>query len=390
MEADMIFDDVSKISKANSLFKDELSRRNFNNRFLYDLTGDINFAFDLTLDAIKNDYPFQKKLIEFAKELFSRYEKTRQKSKIIIFGTSLVCVDILSFFSYSRISRVADLICTDNNDTVWGKKVYDLDQTKPSANFWGFQGFDVKIVPPCKIRKFVDDKNCFIIIATLLQASEEMIYNQCRLFGFHDDRITKIPARLDFWLGYEKQYYDSEIMPPFTKDDIFIDGGAFDLCSSVDAAVKVNGGRVIAFEPDKTSYAHCLSRLKDNGYSNIELINAGLYSKTTEIGFSNTGGLGSSIDEQALETVKVVALDEFLEGNSATFIKMDIEGAELEALKGAEKTIKAWKPRLGICLYHKPFDVIDIPLYVNSLRSDYKFYIRHYHFAHFETVMYAI
>lgn len=69
---------------------------------------------------------------------------------------------------------------------------------------------------------------------------------------------------------------------------------------------------------------------------------------------------------------------------------MDIEGAELNALKGAKKTIKDWKPRLAICVYHKPQDIFEIPEYINSIRDDYLFYMRRYEETFCETVLYAV
>ncbi|MDR1086700.1 MAG: FkbM family methyltransferase [Endomicrobium sp.] len=69
---------------------------------------------------------------------------------------------------------------------------------------------------------------------------------------------------------------------------------------------------------------------------------------------------------------------------------MDIEGAELDALVGAKDTIRKYKPRLAICIYHKPSDIIDIPLYILSLVPEYKLYIRHYSTYKWETVLYCV
>jgi len=79
------------------------------------------------------------------------------------------------------------------------------------------------------------------------------------------------------------------------------------------------------------------------------------------------------------------------DGNKATIIKMDVEGAELEALKGAYNTIKNYKPRLAICVYHKPSDIIDIPGFILQINDGYKLYLRH-HRADIadDTVLYAI
>ncbi len=78
-----------------------------------------------------------------------------------------------------------------------------------------------------------------------------------------------------------------------------------------------------------------------------------------------------------------------LRGGGVTFIKMDIEGAEYQSLLGALKTIKKYRPKLAICLYHKPEDIIEIPHIILSINPDYKLAIRHYTTCNWETVLYA-
>ena len=69
---------------------------------------------------------------------------------------------------------------------------------------------------------------------------------------------------------------------------------------------------------------------------------------------------------------------------------MDIEGAELEALKGALSTIKKNNPKFIISIYHKRNDVFEIPLFLNQFVKDYNFYIRHHSSSFCETVLYAL
>ena len=68
---------------------------------------------------------------------------------------------------------------------------------------------------------------------------------------------------------------------------------------------------------------------------------------------------------------------------------MDIEGAEIPALKGAEMIIRDVKPKLAISIYHRPEDIIEIPELLLQYRSDYQFYLRHYSLHAYDTVLYA-
>ena len=86
----------------------------------------------------------------------------------------------------------------------------------------------------------------------------------------------------------------------------------------------------------------------------------------------------------------MAAIDEILQGEEATYIKMDVEGAELRALYGAEKTIRTYRPKLAVCMYHKPEDLVTIPQYIYSIRDDYRFYIRNHSPYGIEMVLYAV
>ena len=69
---------------------------------------------------------------------------------------------------------------------------------------------------------------------------------------------------------------------------------------------------------------------------------------------------------------------------------MDIEGSELVAIKGAENTIKKFKPKLAISIYHRGKDIIDIPEYLLSINNQYKFYLKHISTSWVDTVLFAI
>jgi hypothetical protein len=91
--------------------------------------------------------------------------------------------------------------------------------------------------------------------------------------------------------------------------------------------------------------------------------------------------------------ITTVSIDDFVHERNlprVDFIKMDIEGAELSALKGAEKTIRAHKPRLAIAVYHRREDFIDISTYLNDLDVGYEFFLDHFTIYGEETVLFAV
>ena len=89
--------------------------------------------------------------------------------------------------------------------------------------------------------------------------------------------------------------------------------------------------------------------------------------------------------------IEVDRLEDMIsEDEPITFIKMDLEGAEYEALIGAKKIIKKWKPKLAISLYHKPEDVWELPSLILDMNPSYSLYLSHYSIATAETVLYAL
>ena len=116
----------------------------------------------------------------------------------------------------------------------------------------------------------------------------------------------------------------------------------------------------------------------------------GLYDSITTLPFCDGNEVlsGKIGDDDANSKIHTIDIDSVINGK-VTFIKMDIEGAELNALKGAEKTIIRNKPKLAICIYHKPEDMWQIPRYIDSLVPEYKFYIRHFGMRYAGTILYC-
>lgn len=208
------------------------------------------------------------------------------------------------------------------------------------------------------------------------------IHQTLRKMGIEDRYFLK---RHTCW---KSQYFDEEFLKP-QKNGVFVDAGVLDLNNTFDYIRWCNGDfeKIYALEPDKKCYKDCKERLAKETDSKLNdkvtLYNAAAWSRDGRI----------SLDEYGTaKKVSVVSrsIDSILDGGKVTYIKMDIEGAELEALKGAAKSIRKWKPQMAICLYHKRQDVYELPLYILSLVPDYKFYVRHYSTCLAETVLYCL
>nr|WP_158810755.1 FkbM family methyltransferase [Beijerinckia sp. L45] len=107
--------------------------------------------------------------------------------------------------------------------------------------------------------------------------------------------------------------------------------------------------------------------------------------------FTDGEGASSHLDLEPSKTkVRVLALDDVLVGVRPTYIKLDIEGFEAEALRGAQKTIALCKPSLAVCIYHKPEDLWTLPELVMDLCPESDLYMRQHGHNGFDTVLYAI
>lgn len=182
------------------------------------------------------------------------------------------------------------------------------------------------------------------------------------------------------------QYFD--VFPP-KKDEIFVNAGAFHGETDIDFVKWTNGlyKKIYAFEPMKENVEICKKNYRENGISNIEIFCKGTWSETGFISFTEGENQGC-IDEHGYNQIETIRIDDVV-GGGITFVKMDIEGAELKALQGARETILRNRPRMAICIYHKSEDLYEIPHYLLSLVPEYRFMVRQYTSMNWETVLYV-
>jgi FkbM family methyltransferase len=188
-------------------------------------------------------------------------------------------------------------------------------------------------------------------------------------------------------LAERAAYFLPEAVLPWRKRETFVDVGCYDAMTSLEFVGICPDGKIIAFEPEPMQARTCRKFLKK--IPNAIIIEAATSDTPGTTTFMRSG-TNSKFSETGDIIVRVTTLDEELKNDEVTFIKMDIEGAELPTLRGAEKIIREQKPRLAICIYHLLDDIRTIPEYILSLNPNYKLYIRQYSPGKAETVLYAV
>lgn len=186
------------------------------------------------------------------------------------------------------------------------------------------------------------------------------------------------------------QYIEPEIVPLRSRETVFICGAGNGVAAvQIDRATE-ESIRLHLFEPDEENFSQLCATVGQ--MRDVHCIKKGVGRKSEHLPFC--GGMGENGTFSAVgdRTAQVVSIDDYVNGTGSvpTYITMDIEGWEMEALRGAEKTILRHKPKLAVSLYHRASDFVNIPEYVLGLRPDYDIYVRHYTDSFSDTVAYFV
>ena len=210
------------------------------------------------------------------------------------------------------------------------------------------------------------------------------------------DSILKgrITANQNYFIDVmvENQYFPEDIVR-LNKDEVIVEVGSNDGKTLLDIVDKTGGKfkKIYCFEPDKDC-TKLLKNIISDLNKPVELIPKGCGAESAKVFFKADPVLGASrVVEEGKEydySIEVTTLDEEIQ-EDVTYIKMDVEGLELDCLKGAEKLIRRCSPKLAVCVYHNPEDLIEIPKYLHKINPKYKFYLRHHNWGATETVLYA-
>jgi len=201
----------------------------------------------------------------------------------------------------------------------------------------------------------------------------------------------------------EAQYFPSDIeLFQHIEKIRFVDAGAFIGDTLAEAILEFKKRNkeiqyIVSFEPDNVNMDKLSIETQKQKLQHPEIdlfvYPCGLWSSNEFLQFSNNNNSNSSLVNKvgdSLTTIMTVSLDKTLIGSSPNYIKMDIEGAEKEALLGAQNLIQKTSPVLAISLYHKPQDLWELPLLINEINSNYDMYLRIYGSMGLEVVLYCV
>lgn len=337
-------------------------------------------------------------------------EKYKSGYKLVLFGCGNQGKAMIRAFNNLNIK--VSFLC-DNNSRLWGNsilgiKCISLEELKNIKNVmicisssyageinnqlknigmndvYTFGEFTIKLTS-YEISNILKNKKKFLEVLELL---DDEISKQVFLAGISQwfNGTLQFPQELIS----NNQFFDDSVYKLSDKE-VMIDVGAYN-GDTVDMFCKATNNvfeKIYAFELNSSNFKSLVKNiLKKNVSEKILCINKGVANINGKVYFSNDDTGSKICDQMESSTLgDVCRLDDTIE--YATIIKMDIEGAELEALQGAKQLIKNCKPKLAICIYHKPSDFFEIPLYIKSLVPEYKFAVRHYTSVETETVLYA-
>lgn len=187
----------------------------------------------------------------------------------------------------------------------------------------------------------------------------------------------------------DEQYFPQDI--GWGVHHYVVDCGAY-IGDTAAQMIHKNGNlrRYIGFEPNLKNFARLSSycgQVSDQ-LGEVTLFPCGVSGQTLHTTF-HTGTGSGRIDEHGSEQVCCVALDDVVQNQKIDLLKMDIEGAELNALQAAKNIIMQSRPDLAICVYHNINHIWDIPALIDSWNLGYTFYLRCYNAFTMETVLYA-
>lgn len=333
---------------------------------------------------------------------------------VAIFGAGDAGLEFYTSFLHHGIQPVC---FADNQKSLQGSQcrglpvlsAAQLQQQYPRANVaiatasdqWAREIYEQLLYLGYKKSQIISDRYVRRDIISLPMFKQEHWKGFAEIYPLVADVLSQdlIRSKIRSMVTYSRiepaQALSDEYFSFFTLGDqeVFVDAGALDGKTShlFLQQVKCKYKAIYCFEPDNQNFRLTRKNLQD--IDRLTCVPLGLWSQPATLSFSAQNHAGSRIDEQGACKVRVTSLDEYFQNTPVqdlpTFIKMDIEGAEDQALQGAKSVIAQARPKLAICAYHKQDDFYRLIRTIRSMDPHYQFYFRHYGRLTASTILYA-
>ena len=344
---------------------DEISRKIFEARIMYATTGDAGYITGL-----------ESKYRNLNSDMQVYVEKLQKGSHCLIYGTG-----VAGHYLAGRFKR-------------FGVKVdafIDPDESKGPVD----EQTGIRVITEKELseNKTLYGDKTFIISYSKRDVADEVKKRLTEDVGIDEKNIR---MGIFDWRNNQGQYFDYF---EAKENEVFVDCGCYDgaTCFNFAGWCGSKGfDHIYSFEADPKNYEKSKAALEPLG--KCELFPFGTADVNKKVYFSADAFETSCIisreeaekrNFEGVTEIETRALDDVLEGKRITFIKMDIEGAEYEALLGARKLIMENRPRMAISVYHKFEDFVTLADLVLGMHPDYRIAFRHYGFDELETVMYV-
>lgn len=338
-------------------------------------------------------------------------ELIKSKNKIYIYGAGITAKKVFHYLTKLGINIDGFIVDNVKDDSLYDKPVIALSKCSkdPITLILGYvpttenvSQIHNRILLNLNLIDFIASDFTFLSFGVFpenyLKSDEYYFVNNILCDNISKDLlVTYVNSRnsgnySECELFYNPNQYFPDDLIKVQPDETFVDCGVYDGETSKEFARRSsnNFNFIFGFEPDKSNFDNSINNLNDLPFEKIKIFNLGTWYKSDILKFNSNSSLISGIDPKGEVEVKVDSLDNVLGDLKVTYIKMDVEGAELLSLKGAINTIIKNKPKLAICLYHKPEDIYDVISWINSLDLNYSYYIRlHTRFSQ-ELVLYCV
>lgn len=372
------YDFVKRMSRLYNLLQDSQSRSLFWDRLKLDVHPGINYVIDLFADGLSlSDVQRteQEKIQENLKTLYG------QGKQVLLYGAGVCGRAIAKWLHNDGIPFYG--FCDRKASEIVNSNVY-LEPVRSPEYLLEHQDI------------------CYVIISTT------DYYEEIKRFllkhHFPSEHILPF-LRSDSIDKNKRQYF--EFPELFRSGTAFVDGGCFDSADSIYFARWCRGeySKIFAFEPDSHNVRICRKNAKTAGLHEFELHQSGLSKaggmtnfavgnqQSSRIATPTEGGallFEDLVDPgKATEQILLESIDDVVRDTEVGFTKLDVEGAEMDALYGSRKTLLRDKPFLAISIYHRVGDMMAVMDYVHEVVPDYRFWIRHYTPFPYETILYA-